>query len=1224
MSNVISVDIIEDVILDKNLAIEKIIHISDIHIKRDNSREEEYNNVFEGLYKYISKQKKLENLAVVITGDVIDASTEPYSIKKAKELIIGICKYVPCIVIPGNHDVLINKGIAELDKLSPILYELKTHKPFYLLTNDGYYHFKNLTFCYTSIYSNKLLQKQQNNKKNIALYHGRIKEVMDIEDKYTNSSLFCADDFNEYDLVLLGDIHKRQDIKNSKNIPMLYAGSLIQQDSSEDYIKGGYLIDVKKECYEEFNIDSGMANITITIDKDGKCDTDLSKLPKNIKTKFINKTLDDKYIEIVKSMLKKNNITIKESSIIHSLDGNIDTEIEIEDKKYDLSRIRNRNNIYEIVEKFVKNQKNDQNTIGMILKRLNKVLNDKQLELNDKLEMNTNKREIKLKYLKFSNISCYGEKNIINFEELSKFPVIGLCGPNDIGKSTILEILVLALSGKMLKGGNKPDIINRTKKNASIYLKIKVNDDVYSIKRKYTKQSEKKATEVVNISKLEKGKEDDEENYRQVFKCEESENEEEKNEENEEEEENNKEDKSTNVNKSNKFIEQNICSMKDLLLTSIIKQTRDESFLTAKDRFSLLLKYSGIGVFDEIKILCKKYKAAKAQELGRFKAQISSHNELKKYIIKDTKKPKNKEKFDYVSFNNEFKKNTDELNENLKKVEIILDTLLKEIINKEKEISQMNGQIKSMKECNYDETIVKTNIDKYNKEKKENIKLIDTYSKSIEETKNKIKKLEKKLKKYDNIEEEKKEFDNNKEKIIKEKKDRIIKLRKEIKNDNNLKLDETECDNKITFSKSKVEEKEKEINKYKHKLELFTMNGIIKTYEEYIIHSNNKLIEEIKTILKKDKIKEKTINEIELLIKKVNNKNIEDDYDDIHSEEDISKSYNEALTKLKENNTQKDKFENEIKFYENRKHNIRIIKEIDKIEKEVEEEEEKVFEKWTEYSEINEEKTDIVQQQKMEEMKIKEIEIKNEKLDILLSKEKDKLENIKNNTKEKELIEEYKNKIEIIRQEIEEKTKEKEKYQKEKNELTKQINDKNILYAKVSNQVENYKILEEDIFSYEMLQDIFSKNIINGLLKNKIIPKLTETVNKILTCIGYENIRIELDEKNKDIKIIRKDSLTLVTRSGGFYYNLYDLVFRIGMSQINQFIHQDFLIIDEIMDSASDLNKKNIVKLFDYLKEYYKYVILITHDEYIKEFINFNLKIHKNEDLSKIYYKNIQ
>ena len=242
---------------------------------------------------------------------------------------------------------------------------------------------------------------------------------------------------------------------------------------------------------------------------------------------------------------------------------------------------------------------------------------------------------------------------------------------------------------------------------------------------------------------------------------------------------------------------------------------------------------------------------------------------------------------------------------------------------------------------------------------------------------------------------------------------------------------------------------------------------------------------------------------------------------------------------------------------------------------------------------------------------------------MLLEKEKDKLESIKNNTKDLKLIEEYKNKIEKIKKEIDSKTKEKDQQQKEKNEINKKINDKNILNAQVSNHVENYKTLEDDTSSYESLQNIFNNHIINGLLKDKIIPKLTEVVNKILNCIGYENIVIELEEKHKDIKIIRKDSKTLVTRSGGFYYNLYDLVFRIGMSQINQFIHQDFLIIDEIMDSASDLNKKNIVKLFDYLKEYYKYVILITHDEYIKEFINFNLKIERKEGESKILYKKI-
>ena len=70
-----------------------------------------------------------------------------------KNFIINICKYTRCLAIAGNHDVLINRGIDELDKVTAILTKLQTEKPLYILNNDGNYHFKNVTFNFTTMFS---------------------------------------------------------------------------------------------------------------------------------------------------------------------------------------------------------------------------------------------------------------------------------------------------------------------------------------------------------------------------------------------------------------------------------------------------------------------------------------------------------------------------------------------------------------------------------------------------------------------------------------------------------------------------------------------------------------------------------------------------------------------------------------------------------------------------------------------------------------------------------------------------------------------------------------------------------------------------------------------------------------------------------------------------------------------------------------------------------------
>ena len=51
--------------------------------------------------------------------------------------------------------------------------------------------------------------------------------------------------FKDYDLALLGDIHKRQFLNKEETIA--YCGSLIQQNHGEDIGKGYLLWDVPKE-----------------------------------------------------------------------------------------------------------------------------------------------------------------------------------------------------------------------------------------------------------------------------------------------------------------------------------------------------------------------------------------------------------------------------------------------------------------------------------------------------------------------------------------------------------------------------------------------------------------------------------------------------------------------------------------------------------------------------------------------------------------------------------------------------------------------------------------------------------------------------------------------------------------------------------------------------------------------------------------------------------------
>ena len=110
---------------------------------------------------------------------------------------------------------------------------------------------------------------------NVVLYHGTVdRSETDLGFKLPSKVKMKM--FKDYDLALLGDIHKRQFIDKDETIA--YCGSLIQQNHGEDIGKGYLLwnMETLKSKYIEIPNDYGY--YTINIDS-GKL-PELPKFPK--------------------------------------------------------------------------------------------------------------------------------------------------------------------------------------------------------------------------------------------------------------------------------------------------------------------------------------------------------------------------------------------------------------------------------------------------------------------------------------------------------------------------------------------------------------------------------------------------------------------------------------------------------------------------------------------------------------------------------------------------------------------------------------------------------------------------------------------------------------------------------------------------------------------------------------------------------------------------------
>lgn len=227
--------------------IKRLIHFSDLHIRLFKDHD---------LYKMIletalNEWRSLKPDRIVFTGDLVHSKNQmtPELVEFVAWVLSECAKITKTIVIIGNHDFLENNN-TRLDALTPIIDSLKNDDIVYY-KNRGVYEDENINWCVYSLMDHNIPPEiPQNGKVNIGLFHGPIQGLYtDIGYKFEDG--FDSDKFSGCDLVLCGDIHKRQvfDIPGNKKAYMV--GSTIQQNFGESIGKHGYgVYDVEKNEYD--------------------------------------------------------------------------------------------------------------------------------------------------------------------------------------------------------------------------------------------------------------------------------------------------------------------------------------------------------------------------------------------------------------------------------------------------------------------------------------------------------------------------------------------------------------------------------------------------------------------------------------------------------------------------------------------------------------------------------------------------------------------------------------------------------------------------------------------------------------------------------------------------------------------------------------------------------------------------------------------------------------
>lgn len=244
--------------------IKKIIHLADIHI-RTFRLHDEYKDVFKSLLVQITdlvKDYQREEVRIVLVGDLVHQKI----IISNEQLILGtwflrkLEEIAPLIVVAGNHDLLENNK-DRMDSISPMVQFLGDKNINYFKDSKCYLD-DNVVWCVYSIFEENERPDIEsakaefgNDKKYIGLFHAAILNAK-TDIGYEIDHGVGLDIFEGCDMVMLGDIHKRQSF-NHKGIIIAYPSSLIQQNFGENVSNHGFLFwDVDTKTFTEHNVDN--------------------------------------------------------------------------------------------------------------------------------------------------------------------------------------------------------------------------------------------------------------------------------------------------------------------------------------------------------------------------------------------------------------------------------------------------------------------------------------------------------------------------------------------------------------------------------------------------------------------------------------------------------------------------------------------------------------------------------------------------------------------------------------------------------------------------------------------------------------------------------------------------------------------------------------------------------------------------------------------------------
>jgi DNA repair exonuclease SbcCD nuclease subunit/ABC-type branched-subunit amino acid transport system ATPase component/peptidoglycan hydrolase CwlO-like protein len=499
----------------------KIVHLSDTHIHTLKFHDEQ-RKVFHNLYEQL---RTLEFDAILHTGDVMHDQTRlsPESVELTVEFLQGLRQFgVPVYILLGNHDG-ISSNADRLDAISPIVTAISGSDGGPIAICDTWESSQmevapGIIFHAFSIYNpdERFDREIDSNVVNVALYHGKVGSSLlngnilkgDGEILRNRGDFLSLDVFSNYDAGLFGDIHEYQALDPSSRF--CYAGSLLQTRAGETPQKGFLLWEISAaeirherhlidnpHPYVRFFFEEGLsledahnriANATdLTgarvriVNKSGLINTpDLLQMVSDIQSRFTT----------LECVFKNDN---------DRTGGNVAATLH--KKGFDLSALTSLPGQQQMIRQHLTSVLNveDEELVEAVM-----ALHKTSYETAEGVDVQQRPTGIfSLLDMEWSNLFKFGGEHSLRFEDYHG--LTGILGPNEAGKSSVVDILTFALFERIPKDHGKKlsRVINLERDSGNVKVRLRLpNGDILQVDRFIKRGKEEASSSTLRLYRL--------------------------------------------------------------------------------------------------------------------------------------------------------------------------------------------------------------------------------------------------------------------------------------------------------------------------------------------------------------------------------------------------------------------------------------------------------------------------------------------------------------------------------------------------------------------------------------------------------------------------------------------------------------------------------------------------------------------------------------------------